>query len=87
MQEPSCYNIFVGSRHFHKPGLQESPSQLPVPKDGLRILARIIARHLEKERQQLKQNAITDIAKIADGNFVQQGKNRVSRRHKGPGDG
>ena len=50
---------YMGSKHLHKtePKLQESLSQPSIPVEGLRILARIISRHLERKRQQSNSKA------------------------------
>lgn len=53
----------MGSKHLREPEpeLQESLSQPSIPMEGLRILARIISRHLERKRQQSNFKAnITD---------------------------
>ena len=47
--------------------------------EGLRILARMIARRLERERQQPKLNAIND---NIDGNKVEHAKCRILREKK-----
>jgi len=50
------------ARHLERPEprLQESYSQTLIPAEGLRILARIIARLNERKRQQLKLDAIDE---------------------------
>ena len=44
----------MGSQHLHEnePELKESISQPSIPMEGLRTLARIISRHLERKSRQ-----------------------------------
>lgn len=68
------------SQHLHEPEpeLQESISQPSIPMEGLRTLARIISRHLERKRRQ--SNYTTD---DTDKNR----KDQVYRREKEGHDG
>jgi len=72
--------VSVKPQNFHEPEpeLQESISKPLIPMEGLRILAHIIARHLERKRQQLNYTV---------NNTDKNGKDQVYRREKEDHDG
>ena len=49
-----CYSTGMGHNNKPETNLQDSSAQASLPKDGLRILARIITRHRERERKQVQ---------------------------------
>lgn len=81
MQYTVCYSDNMRLKHLPEPEpkLQEPCSQPSVPVEGLRILARIIARRLGREKQQSKISAISD---NINKNKVEHAKYRILREKK-----